>query len=88
MRDAGITLHLCSLKPQVREVLAQGGQLDEIGHDNVHRAKADALHAIYARLDSGTCATCTARVFEECQVTLPDGSPRDRPRPEFALQGR
>ncbi|HMA32713.1 MAG TPA: SulP family inorganic anion transporter [Casimicrobiaceae bacterium] len=88
MRDAGITLHLCSLKPQVRDVLAQGGQLDEIGHDNIHRAKADALRAIYARLDSATCATCTARVFEECQVTLPDGSPRERPRPEFALQGR
>lgn len=88
MRDAGITLHLCSLKPQVRDVLEQGGQLDEIGHDNVHRAKADALRAIYARLDSATCANCAARVFEECQVTLPDGSPRDKPRPDFALQGR
>jgi SulP family sulfate permease len=88
MRDAGITLHLCSLKLPVREVLERGGHLDAIGREYVHRTKADAIRETYARLDSPTCAACTARVFIECQVTLPDGTPREKPRPELMLTPR
>jgi hypothetical protein len=29
-----------------------------------------------------------ARIFEECQTTLPDGSLRDTPRPELTLRAR
>jgi hypothetical protein len=32
-----------------------------------------------------TCAACTNRVFNECQVILPDGQPREPARPEFTL---
>jgi SulP family sulfate permease len=85
MREGGITLHLCNLKPAVREVLERGGHLDAFGADNVHAAKQDAIRAIYARLEVPTCASCRTRVFEECQVLLPDGRPRDAPRPAFAL---
>jgi sulfate permease, SulP family len=85
MADAGVTLHLCNLKAPVREVLEASGVMKALGAAQVHVAKADALRSIYAQLDAGICATCTARVFDECQTTLPDGRPRDAPRPTFAL---
>jgi SulP family sulfate permease len=85
MREAGITLHLCNLKPPVLDPLKSGGQLAAIGRENVHATKDLALRAIYARLDVATCAECKARVFTECQLVLPDGRPRESPRPDFAL---
>jgi sulfate permease, SulP family len=85
MRDAGVTLHLCNLKPPVRKALGRGGHLEMIGRDNVYETKDDAIRSIYMPLDVPTCAACTARVFNECQLALPDGSPRELPRPEFAL---
>lgn len=85
MREAGITLHLCNLKLPVRQVLERGGHLDLIGRENIHTAKEAAIRAIYARLDVPTCVACKARVFNECQLVLPDGRPREAPRPAFAL---
>jgi SulP family sulfate permease len=85
MAEAGVTLHLCNLKAPVREVLEASGVMAALGPTQVHVGKADALRAIYAMLDVATCAACTARVFSECQTTLPDGRPRDPPRPAFAL---
>ena len=76
MRDAGVTLHLCSLKRPVRAVLERGGQLAEFGHANVHGTKADAMRTIYAKLDPATCEVCQVRAFLECRDALPDGQPR------------
>ena len=84
-RDAGVTLHLASLKAPVHGLLERAGVLAEIGATHVHGTKADAIRAIYGQLDVATCAACTTRVFVECQATLPDGRPRDPPRPAFAL---
>jgi SulP family sulfate permease len=75
-REAGGALYLCKLKPRVAELLARGGFLELIGRDNVFDTKDEAIRAIYARLDSERCRVCTARIFSECQVLLPDGSPR------------
>jgi hypothetical protein len=69
----------------VRALLERGGQIDVIGRENVHETKEEAIRRIYAHLDAATCADCTARVFVECQLVLPDGRPRDAPRPPFAL---
>jgi len=88
LRARGITLYLCRLKPQVRDVLRRGGQLKAIGPENVFETKDEAIRAIYARLDAATCATCTARVFNECQRLLPDCTPREPERPDFALASR
>jgi len=85
LRSAGVTLYLCRLKPQVREVLRRGGQLDAIGHENIFETKDQAIRTVYARLNASTCATCKARVFNECQRLLPDGTPREPERPDFAL---
>ena len=73
------------VQPQVRDVLKRGGQLDAIGRENVFDTKDEAIRSIYARLDVPTCSRCKARVFNECQHLLPDGTPREQQRPDFAL---
>ena len=78
LRDTGGTLYLCNLKPDVYEALERGGFLDEFGRDRVWPTKADAIRAIYRRLDLPVCAACTVRIFTECNVALPDGTPRGR----------
>lgn len=84
-RDSSVALYLCRLRPEVHALLERGGYLDAIGRDRVFTTKDEALVAIYAKLDAAKCAACTARIFDECQSTLPDGSLRDKPRPELLL---
>ena len=43
LRDAGGTLYLCNLKPDVHEALERGGFLDAFGRDRVFATKADAI---------------------------------------------
>ncbi len=88
LRESGVELYLCKLRPTVRALLERAGFLDEIGRDHVFATKDQAIAAIYHRLDAAKCAACTARIFTECQVTLPDGSLRDEPRPELLLTPR
>ena len=76
IRESGGCLYLCNLKPTVRKLLERGGFLDLIGRDCVFATKDEAIHAIYARLDSARCRTCETRIFDECQSVLPDGSKR------------
>ncbi|HVR94768.1 MAG TPA: SulP family inorganic anion transporter [Casimicrobiaceae bacterium] len=75
-RDRGGALYLCSLKPAVTTMLERGGYLDRLGRDHVFATKSAAVQAIYSRLDSAICRTCTARIFVECQTFLPDGTAR------------
>ncbi len=74
--EAGVKLYLCNLKPAVAELLERGGFLDAIGRERVFATKDHAIRALYARLDTQRCRACTARIFVECAVTLPDGSRR------------
>ena len=76
VRESGGALYLCTLKPAVRDLLERGGLLELIGHDCVFDTKDEAIRAIYPRLDSTICRSCTARIFNECRSTLPDGSRR------------
>jgi sulfate permease, SulP family len=88
LRESGVELYLARLRPEILALLTQGGYLDEIGRDRVFASKEQAIAVIYTRLDAAKCAACTARIFHECQVTLPDGSLRDKPRPELTLTPR
>ncbi|HSU43152.1 MAG TPA: SulP family inorganic anion transporter [Casimicrobiaceae bacterium] len=88
LREAGVHLYLCKMRPEVLSLLERGGYLDTIGRDRVFATKDKALAAIYGGLDAAKCAACSARIFNECQVTLPDGSMRDKPRPELTLMPR
>jgi sulfate permease, SulP family len=88
LREAGVELYLCKMRPNVVALLERGGYLDTIGRDHVFATKDQALAVIYGKLDAAKCAACNARIFNECEVTLPDGSLRDKPRPELTLMPR
>jgi len=67
-------------------MLRRSGQVDTVGEDQIFRHKGDALQAIYPRLDNEICRTCTARIFRECHIALPDGTPRmDEPAAASAI---
>ncbi len=75
-RLGGRELYLCNLNPAVRAVLERGAFITAIGRENIFASKTEAISAIYARLDAKTCRDCKVRAFQECQVTLPDGTLR------------
>ncbi len=72
-RADGGCLYLQGLRQPVAEFLRRGGMLETIGEENIFRTKHEAIKAIYDRLDRGICARCTARIFYECQVDIPEG---------------
>ena len=78
-RAMGGGLYLVGLQHGVRETLARGGQLGEIGPDRIVAHKGDALRAAYPLMDNEICRTCALRVFEECQAALPSGELRVSP---------
>jgi SulP family sulfate permease len=75
-RKLGGGLYLVGVQPDLCEMLRRSGQVDTVGEEQIFRHKGEAIQAIYPRLDSEICRGCTARIFRECQVTLPDGTPR------------
>jgi SulP family sulfate permease len=70
------------MKDAVYDVLKRGGYLKVIGEKNILPHGADSIAIIYPQLDSEICRNCTARIFPQCNVALPDGTPRaaDDPR--------
>ncbi len=76
-RRLGGGLYLVGVQPDLCEMLRRSGEVDTIGEDHIFRHKGEAIQAIYPRLDNEICRTCTARVFHECNVALPDGTPRE-----------
>jgi len=74
-RDAGGQLYFYSLRKPVEEMLERGGYMAEIGRENVFRGKREAIGGVFTRLDRSICATCRARIFEECaSVPKPEDS--------------
>jgi sulfate permease, SulP family len=70
-------LYLVGVQPSFYGMLNRGGHAEQVGRENIFDHKGEAIQAIYARLDSDICRTCTARIFHECQLALPDGTPRE-----------
>ncbi|MBS0448306.1 MAG: SulP family inorganic anion transporter [Proteobacteria bacterium] len=70
-RNAGGDLWFHRPRAPVMEQWARTGFIRELGPDHVFPAKRIAIAAIFDRLDRGICATCTARVFEECKSLPP-----------------
>ena len=75
-RKLGGGLYIVGVQPDLCEMMKRSGQVDAVGDENIFRHKGEAIHTIYSRLDSEICRTCTARVFHECHITLPNGEPR------------
>ncbi|CAN5408752.1 SulP family inorganic anion transporter [soil metagenome] len=71
--DAG-DLYFHRPRPPVLELWQRVGFTPELGTDHIFPTKRAAIATIFARLDRGICAGCTARVFEECKG-LPARSP-------------
>ena len=69
-------LYFWFMKDAVYDVLKRGGYLKVIGQDNVLPHGADSIAVLYPTLDSEICRTCTARIFPQCHVALPNGAPR------------
>ena len=76
-RKFGGDLYIVGVQPGLCETLKRGGQAEIIGAGNLFARKGEALRSIYTRLDPAICRNCSARIFEECQTNLPDGTPRD-----------
>ena len=77
-RDGGLWFH--SLREGAAVMLAKEPFASDIGKDAFFTEKRDAIASLYARLDKAVCATCRARIFEECggqesEKNAPDDSP-------------
>ncbi|KQW35883.1 SulP family inorganic anion transporter [Rhizobacter sp. Root404] len=69
-RAAGGDLYFHRPRPPVLELWQRVNFTTELGADHIFATKRIAIAMIFDRLDRDICATCTARVFEECK-TLP-----------------
>jgi SulP family sulfate permease len=69
-------LYLVGVQPGFCSMLREGGHADHVGQENIFGSKGQAISTIYPKLDSEICRTCTARIFSECDVALPNGEKR------------
>ena len=46
MQEAGVAVHVCGVKHDVREVLERSGAIDAIGRERVHETEDEALRAV------------------------------------------
>jgi SulP family sulfate permease len=75
-RGIGGALYFYRMKDSVRDVLARGGHIADIGAENIFPVKTRPVAHIYPHLDNDICRTCHVRIFRECRSHLPDGTPR------------
>ncbi len=73
-RERGGGLYVSGLRIQDKMFLKRGGFLDVIGRRNVFLSKSDAIQAIFRRLDQDICASCTRRIFNECNGAVSDAA--------------
>jgi len=69
-------LYFYFLKDAVRAFLGRGGYLRDIGEDHLLSPRDDVIGTIYRKLDPEICRHCTARIFRQCHVALPNGERR------------
>jgi len=65
-RALGGGLYMVKVKDEVCSILKRGGFTDAFGRENVFTTKTDAIGSILKNLDSGICARCDKRIFNEC----------------------
>jgi SulP family sulfate permease len=66
-RTLGGGLYLAKVKKEICAVLQRGGYLKAFGEENIFACMAEAIPAIFERLDRERCEHCSARIFSECQ---------------------
>ncbi len=65
-RAGGGDLYFYSLRVPVMRKLEAFGYIGEFNRDHLYRGKRQAFNRVFQRLDRSICATCTARIFQEC----------------------
>jgi SulP family sulfate permease len=70
-RAIGGDLYFHRPRPQVLELWARLGFVQELGADRVFPSKRAAIAGIFPRLDPAICSRCTVRLYEECQSLPP-----------------
>ena len=50
--------------------------MPQIGPENLFSIGQDVIGAIYPKLDSNVCRSCTTRIFRQCRGALPNGQAR------------
>jgi SulP family sulfate permease len=64
----GGSLSLFNVREPVRQVLLESGSLKDIGESRIIPiGTADPIDAVFRQLDHGICATCTRRIFKQCE---------------------
>ncbi|CCQ73268.1 Putative sulphate anion transporter [Magnetospira sp. QH-2] len=66
-QEAGGGFYMIHVQPQLWDAMESCGCMDKVGDRRIFQSKTDAIHGIYQKLDKSVCATCTKRVFRECQ---------------------
>ncbi len=68
-RSAGGGLYFHRPRTPVLTAWQRSGMIDELGDRNIFETKNEAIaYIVRERLDPGVCATCTARIFDECAL--------------------
>ncbi len=75
-QQLGGGLYLVGVQPGFCNMLREGGHAEHMGRENIFAHKGEAIASVYPRLDSEICRTCTARIFTECDIALPNGEKR------------
>lgn len=65
-REMGGDLYFHRPRPEVMQMWRRMGFIEALGEENIFPDKATAIASIYRRLDTDTCASCTKRIFREC----------------------
>ncbi|HSM41470.1 MAG TPA: SulP family inorganic anion transporter [Afifellaceae bacterium] len=66
IKKRGGSFEIVALYPPLLRRLRRFHVIDEIGEDNLHISKGDAIAAAIKRIDLEICRKCRARVFLEC----------------------
>ena len=72
-RARGGIFHIVALFEPMIEDLRRFHIIEEVGEDHLHISKGEALAAAVQDIDLNICATCSKRVFLECEG-LPDNN--------------
>lgn len=66
VRARGGTFRIVALFPPLLDHLRRYHVLDELGEQNLHMSKGEAIAAVTGDIDHDVCRQCRARVFLEC----------------------
>ncbi len=79
LRAIGGDLYLYRLKQGACEPMRRGGYLREIGEEAIFDTKTKAIATIFSKLNKNICATCTYRIFRECESFPPPRAVKGSP---------